>query len=56
MMYKFFHVSLWYFYHGQIGQALECQRDIDNFVGHNQDLWALKLSEDKWAMIIQVTE
>ena len=39
-----------------IGRALEFQKDVDDFVGRNQDLCALELSEGEWGMIVQVTD
>lgn len=38
------------------GRALEFRKDIDDFVGRNRDLQELELSDDEWAMIVQVTE
>ena len=43
-------------YNTGIGRALEFQKDIDDFVARNRDLRAFELSEDEWAVIVQVCD
>ena len=43
-------------YNTGIGRALEFRKDIDDFVARNRDLRAFELSEDEWAVIVQVCD
>jgi len=62
MMRKSSHLSLIlrYCYHSLLicntGCALQFQKEIDDFIGHNCDLQSLELDEEERVMIVQVAD